>query len=288
LSKEYVYLQYTQAELNDQYNQQVLVPDISGYMQQWSDATLAAKSELPCVADISYGVHEDQTLDLYGDTITGAPLLVFVHGGAWKALTKNESGYGAPPFVEAGIAFAALNFSVIPNATIDQMVRQAREAVKYLYLEHEKFNFDRQKIHVLGQSSGAHMASMMAVTDWQQEFDLPPDTIKSLTGISGGYDLEPQRLSARNDYLKLDGAAAERNTPNHHVRHLFGPAIISWGGLEHDEYRRQGLALKAAIESTGNSVEAVPCENRNHFEMGSEFAVPDSPLFKAVISQISR
>ena len=51
---------------------------------------------------------------------------------------------------------------------------------------------------------------------------------------------------------------------------------------------RTYLALKEAIESTGNSVEAVPCENRNHFEMGSEFAVPDSPLFKAVISQISR
>jgi arylformamidase len=284
--QERVYLNYTQAELDNQYDQRVLVPDISGYIQRWTDGTLAAKRDLPCIEDISYADHKDQTLDLYGDTTKAAPLLVYLHGGAWKALTKAESGYGAPAFVKKGIAFAALNFSTIPNATIDEMVGQVRQAIAFLYSESERFNFDRDQIHLVGHSSGAHMASMIAVTDWSQEFDLPADVIKSLIAVSGGYDLEPQRLSARNDYLKLDPEAAFRNTPNHHVAHFQGSAIIAWGEGEHDEYARQGQALQTAFEQNGNSNVAMPTKDRNHFDMASEFADPDSPLFAAAISQI--
>ena len=95
-----VYLNYSQEELNYQYDQRSLVADTSPYISTWSEATQQAKSTFACHENIAYGDHRDEILDLYlPDRVEGgeelAPLLVFCHGGAWQRLTKDESGHMA-------------------------------------------------------------------------------------------------------------------------------------------------------------------------------------------------
>lgn len=288
MSSEKVYLDYTQEELNAQYNQATLVPDLSPFMAWWQAETKQAQSGLKWAQNIAYGEHPDMRLDLYGTDLKNAPLMVFFHGGAWWRLSKEESGFPALAFAEAGIQYAAVEFSLAPKASLDEMVDQCRRSIAYLSEHGPELGIDPSRIHVMGHSSGSHLAAMVATTDWPTAYGLPADTIKGLSAISGGYDLAPVRLSARNEYLHLDEAAARRNTPNNALAHLSAPAIVAWGGKELAEFQRQGQALAAAVTDQGGEVETIFLADKNHFELSRDYCDFNSPLFQAIVAQTLR
>ena len=285
-----IYLNYNQEELDRQYDQRSLVPDPSPYFAIMAEATQQAKVDFTCRRDIAYGDDPDELLDLYLPDEVGAkealsPLLVFCHGGAWRAFSKDDSGYLAKVFVPQGVAVAALNFSLAPKATLDVIVGQVRRAVLLLYENANELKVNPDQVYVCGHSSGAHLAANIAVTDWLA-LGAPHDLIKGLTVSSGPYDLEPVRLSARNDYLFLDEGTALALSPQKHLRPGLPPAIIAWGGLELDEFQRQSVSLAEAWESQGVAVQRLFFQDKNHFEMGCEYMDLKSPLFKAILAQI--
>jgi arylformamidase len=285
-----VYLNYSQEELNYQYDQRSLVADTSPYISTWSKATQYAKSTFVCRENIAYGDHRDEILDLYlPDRVEGdeelAPLLVFCHGGAWQRLTKDESGHMAAAYVPERVALAALNFSLAPEKDLSLIVGQVRRAVLYLYEHASELMVHPKKFFVCGHSSGAHLAANVAVTNWPA-MGAPHDMIKGVTLVSGPYDLEPVRLSARNDYLFLDESTARALTPQTHLRPGLPPAIFSWGGRELDEFQRQSASLAEAWENKGMAVQRLFFKDKNHFEMGCEHMNLDSPLAKATLIQI--
>ena len=285
-----VYLEYSQEELDRQYEQRSLVPDPSPYFKTWSDATRQAKATLQCIEDISYGDHRDARMDLYlpeqlNEKGELSPVLAFIHGGAWQRLSKEESGYMAEPFVKEGVALAVPDFSSAVDESLDIMVQQLRRAILFLYESGKNQMIDPNKIFLCGHSSGAHLAANIAVTDWSI-FDAPPDLIKGVTLVSGPYDLEPVRLSARNDYLLLDENSAIQLTPQTHLKPGLPPAIFAWGGRELEEFQRQSAALADAWEIQGMDVKRLVFPDKNHFDMGCEHMSLDSTLAKATLDQI--
>ena len=285
-----VYLEYDQEELDLQYEQRSLVPDPSPYFLNWVSATQQAKATLKCIEDIPYGEHQDELLDLYLPEILEkremlSPILVFCHGGAWKRLSKEESGYMANVYVPEGVALAVPDFSSANEESLDVMVQQVRRATLYLYQNGRKFMIDPDKIFLCGHSSGAHLAANIAVTNWSK-FEAPQDMIKGVTLVSGPYDLEPVHLSARNKYLRLDEQSARALTPQTHLRPGLAPAIFAWGGLELDEFQRQSTSLADAWENQGMNVKRLFFQDKNHFDMGSEHMDLDSTLAKATLDQI--
>ncbi len=122
---------------------------------------------------------------------------------------------------------------------------------------------------------------MMMVTDWEKEYGLPKDLIKAATSFSGPYDLEPVRLSHRNEYLFLDERSAHRNSPIHHIPDVRIPLVIGYGDGEHDEFKRQSDDFAAARGAAGNPVTKIILEGQNHFDVGREYAKVDSPIMKA-------
>jgi arylformamidase len=122
---------------------------------------------------------------------------------------------------------------------------------------------------------------MMLVTDWEGEYGLPKDLIKAATLISGMYDLEPVRLSYRNEYLFLDERTALRNSSIHHIPDIRVPLVIGYGDGDHDEFKRQSDEFAIAWEAAGNPVTKIVMEGQNHFDVAREFAKVDSPIMKA-------
>ncbi|MAF48046.1 MAG: esterase [Rhodospirillaceae bacterium] len=282
---------YDQAQLDAQYNQRTLVPDIGPYSGRAQRATEAARAEFHCDERVVYGGDEDQWMEIYrSDAAPGgpeAPVLIYFHGGAWRTTEEGLGGQVAPVFVRAGAVVAAPNFSVAPAASLDAMVRQCREAVAYVYENAAGFGGDAACIHICGHSSGAHLAAMAAVTDWPGEFGLPAGIIEGCTLVSGPYDLAPVRLSQRNDYLHLDAEAEQRNSPGRHLGPDTPPAIFAYGGGELDEFQRQSRDLAAAWQAaTGRPAEPLNFAGKNHFDMREEYARPGGPLCNAVLDQM--
>jgi arylformamidase len=121
----------------------------------------------------------------------------------------------------------------------------------------------------------------VAVTDWAR-YGLPPDVVKSAICASGMYDLLPVRLSARNDYVKLDAQSEHELSPIRHLRHLHGPVFVAYGALESDEFKRQSRSFAEAL---GPSLvaPAVEYDGLNHYEVVETLADPSAGLGRAAL-----
>ncbi len=282
-----VYRGYDRAGLDAQYNNRALVPDFARYFERWKTSSAAARAQVKGAAfDVPYGPSAAETLDIFPAPSKGGrkpPVLAFFHGGYWRALDKGDFSYPAQPYVYAGITYVSINYGLTPNVTLDELIRQARAAVRWLYRNAPAHGGDIDQLYVSGHSAGGHLAPLVMTTDWSAQ-GLPPDTVKGAVAISGLYDLEPIRLSYLNEGMNLDDASVRRNSPIHQVppaHRKYGRLVLCVGGDESAEFRRQQADYAAAWAKSQAGALIVDAPGRNHFSVVDAFAAPEHALFRA-------
>jgi len=286
-----VYSTFDQAELDREYSPSSCVDDISVFLDAYASASCKAKDraikEGSCLPDIAYGRHEDERLDLFlPPTTDHTPLHIYIHGGYWQALSKEDSLFAAPMFQQHGSFFAALNYSLAPNATLTQIVRQIRLAISWLFEHADNWGFDRDRIYLSGSSAGAHLAIMMLLTDWSQ-YGLPQDVIKGVCAVSGIYDLEPIRLSYVNEPLGMSLKEAAANSPMGKKLRNHCPIILAYGDNETNEFKRQTNEYRDFLLQFGATVTFSEIEDRNHFDVVMDLMNADSWLARQALKQIA-
>ena len=285
-----IYPSFDQATLDREYSPSSCVDDVNVYIYEYARASREARkagiANGSCLCDLSYGADNDEQLDLFIPATTdSSPLHIYIHGGYWQELSKNESAFAATTFQEHGSFFAAINYSLAPQVSLTEIVAQNRRAIAWLYQQSVRWGFNRDRIYLSGSSAGAHLAMMMLVTDWEQ-YDLPKDVIKGVSAVSGVYDLEPIRLSYVNDALGLDRNEAIANSPIHQKIRNECPVILAYGDNETAEFKRQTDEYK---EFLTNSVDAVifdEIKGKNHFDVIMDLANSESWLCQQVLRQM--
>ncbi len=281
-----VFLGYDQAELDLQYDQRAWAPNAIEVINRYAADSEVVRGRLGEPEAHHYGDGRAETLDLFRTHRPHAPIHVFIHGGAWRMLGKRDSAFAAETFVRAGAHFAALDFAQLPVASLDEMVGQVRSAVAWTYRNADRLDADRDRIFVSGHSSGAHLAGTVVTTDWKAKFGLPPDVVKGALCISGIYDLDPVRRSARNDYVQLDAAMVDALSPARHVRHVACPVVVGFGERESDEFKRQAREFAASIDRQGGPVDLLEGRDLNHFEIITTLASPFGLLGRVALRQM--
>jgi len=279
-----VFLDYNQAELDRQYNQRAWVPNADEHIRRYATVSDAVRARLGEPESIAYGGAATETFDLYRSGRATAPLLIFLHGGAWQRLGKRESAFAAEAFVRAGAHFAALDFGAVPAVSLADLVDQVRRAVVFVYRNAERLGVARDRLHLVGHSSGGHLAACAMTTDWAA-FGLP-QPIKGGLCVSGIYDLRPVRLSARNEYLRLDEAAEEALSPQRHVDRLACPLIVAAAEFDAPEFRRQARDFAAAAARAGGAVRHIEGKGFNHFDVIDTLVDPEGLLGKLMLEQM--
>ena len=285
MSTAKIWRDFDQAELDRQYNSRGTVPDHMVYVRDYAERTRAAKASLAW-KELRYGDGPTDKLDLYSPSRPGAPVLVFLHGGDWRALTKEESGFAAPAYVAAGATFVAPDFSLVPEATIPGIGAQVRRALAWLWRNVAAHGGDPAKIFIAGHSSGANLVSQQLTTDWAREFHAPADLVKGAVFMSGLGDLEPVRLSFRNQWHKLDEAMVAEASLLRRRPGTACPMILSAGEHETADYKRQGREVAAWWAAQGNRAQFFELAGRNHFDAVLEWADPKSGLFRASLAMM--
>ena len=280
-----IWRHYDQAALDRQYNSRGTVADVSIHLQAYADQTRQAKLALACTENLAYGGGADERLDIY-PAGPGAPVVVFLHGGDWRALSKEDAGFAAPAFVAAGITYVALDFSLVPATTLPAMGEQVRRALHWLHLNIAAYGGHPDRLHIAGHSSGANLVGQLLMTDWAAAFKAPADLIKSAVLISGLSDLEPVRLSFRNQQLNLtardvEAASLVRRKPSTHC-----PMLVLVGERETEDYRLQSREIAEFWRAQGNSAALFELAGRHHFDALLEWADPASLVFAAHIALI--
>jgi len=240
------------------------------YIRAYVERSAAARRSLaPTV--VRYGPTERQTLDLFvPEGVAQPPVLVFFHGGYWQELSKHESSFAAPGCVAHGIAYAAVDYTLAPAATLPGIVDQCRAAVASLS------RFDR--LMLAGSSAGAHLAAMVALAGDRR--------VKGAVLVSGIYDLEPLIGTSINEALGLDAATAARNSPLRRPLTGFPPSLVCWGENETDQFKRQSSAFAQALRRAGSECMAFECPGRNHFDIILDIADPATLLGQRTLDLI--
>jgi len=284
--KRSVFRDYDQAELDRQYDQRAWAPNAIELINRYGADSAAVRTRTGEPDRYNYGGTRAECLDLFRTHRTPAPVHVFVHGGAWRLLSADDSAFPAETFVRAGAHYVALDFAPLPQVPLDLMVDQVRSAIAWLHRYAVQFGGDPDRIFVSGHSSGAHLAAAVATTDWKARFGLPQDVVRGVLCCSGIYDLEPVRLSARNDYVQLDDTLVETLSPLRHVANLRCPVAVGVGERESDEFKRQAREFAAVLEEHGVPVEMFEGAGLNHFEIVTTLASPAGLLGRIALHQM--
>lgn len=271
-----VYLDYDQARLDLNYNQAAWAPNAEEIIAWYRSASLDAHRKFAC-RHLAYGEGPAERIDLFPAASPGAPLVVYVHGGAWRMLDHLDSAFAAEAFVDTGLNFAALDFASIPAARLPEMVMQVQRGLRWLAGHAEELGFDPRRLFVLGHSSGAHLAAAALTADTPHRIET--GTVAGALIASGAYDLEGPMLSARGRYLDLTSDEIEMFSPIRHAGKLDCPVLVAYGEAETDEYRRHARTFHEALQAAGKTSTLLLAEGQNHFEVSRQLAARDSVLF---------
>ena len=258
-------------------------PFVEAYRQH-SDRAWSRLDETSCrTATVRYGDSPSQTVDVAVPLSTdeAPPLVVFFHGGYWQELSKADSRFAAWDCLQRGWAFAAVDYTLAPLATVPEIVEECRRATHALHREAAPLGFDPTLIFVAGSSAGAHLAAMVAI-----DADGPTDRVRGAVLVSGVFDLEPLIGTSIDDALELDLATAAENSPLRFATVGFPSTVIAYGADETREFKAQSETFAGKLRDTGIPTSTLEVPGRNHFDVILDLAAPDTALGDATTQLI--
>ena len=284
--KDQVWRNWPLVRIEKEYSPSSCVPSADPFLAEYAIRSRKAEQVLACQKDLHWGHKPDESLDYFPASSLEAPLLVFIHGGYWQELSKNESLFAAADCVANGIAFAAISYTLAPHAGVETIVDQCRRAVAWLHGQAHTLGFHRDRLYLSGSSAGAHLAAMMLVKGWQHTAGVTDNAIAGAILLSGVYDIEPLVGTRVGAPLNLTAADAAGLSP---MRLGLGgpvPTIVAWGENETSEFKRQSRNYASRLEDAGFPVSAFEVAGANHFDIVLGLADRTTTLGRATLELI--
>lgn len=236
---------------------------------------------------VYYDQHSQQQLDVWGTGTGLRPVFVVIHGGYWRALSRHDSAFMARTLDDAGIATVTVDYGLAPRTPLEEIVRQVRAAVAWVYHHGAAHGLDRDRIVVGGSSAGGHLTAAVMMPGWQHEFDLPIDAVRAAMPISGLFDLRPLVDSFANSWLGLDPHRAAQLSPMLFTGQPGPRAVVAVA--EHDGvgFLAQSRSFHRAWGMHSES-ELLVVPNRNHYDIFLDLADPASSLTTTLVRMIDQ
>lgn len=276
---------------NQQYNNRELVPDFQSHLHNMALLSEKIRQTTTCQLDIAYedkAQGRGQTLDYFPAKSASKPtaLLVFIHGGYWRALDKKEHSFIAPTFIENDIAVAIPNYSLCPTVHIEDIVMELMACMRWLYLHAQELNIDPARIYIAGHSAGGHLVTQLLCALWPiYDAKLPANLIQGGLSLSGIHDMEMMRLAPflQKDLRLTKASVARLSTaylkPNSHIRF-----IAAVGAEESSEFLRQNNLITQAWKS--QCFQKIELVGKNHFTALLELSAKDTVLSRTLLRLI--
>lgn len=285
-----VYLDYDADTLFAEYNNRGKVPDYEAFAADWASRSDAMRAANPNARiDLTFGDAPRDRFDLFLPDAPNPPLHLFIHGGYWQWNDKEPYAFLAKPFLEAGIGFATLEYTLCPEVDLAGLVDQVRRGIAHIWKSGPELGFDRDNILVSGHSAGGHLAGVVLTTDWPAfDGDLPADPVRSTMPISGIFDLEPIRHTPIGNPLGLDAVSAAALSPMFALPRTNAETVVALGSHEGREFHRQAEAFAVNCRNHGANVRIASIPGAHHFSVLESLATSDGQLFRLAREMLLR
>jgi acetyl esterase/lipase len=213
-------------------------------------------------------------LDLYAPASQHGPLIVWVHGGAWRSGSKKEMPLGE--LVAAGCPAASVEYRLSTVAKFPAQVHDIKAAIRFLRGRQKELGIDASKIVVAGSSAGGHLAALVGVTNGNSELEgtigdhlQESSAVQGIISFFGGSNLTtilaqstPHGLSVRVPALELllgglpeaKPELARLASPVFHVDAHDPPLLLVHGDQDAQMPVNQALELEGAYTEAGCKV----------------------------------
>ncbi|RVW08577.1 alpha/beta hydrolase [Prescottella agglutinans] len=233
-------------------------------------------------ADLRYDQRSLERLDVWGTGTGLRPAFVAVHGGYWRALSRHHTAFMAGMLAAEGIATVSVDYGLAPDTPLEEIVRQVRAAVAWVYHHGADHGLDPNRIVVGGSSAGGHLTATTMVPGWQDPLGLPPDVVRAAMPISGLFDIRPLVHSFANEWLGLDAPRAAALSPMLQTDQPGPRAVVAVA--EHDGvgFLEQSRMFHEAWARRSES-ELLVIPARNHYDVFLDLGDRGSALSAALL-----
>ena len=281
-----VYKQFRAEEMELHFNPRAVLPDVDGLIAERSAKSAETRAKLTNHRNLAYGSSDRQVVDIFPAAEPNAPVNVYIHGGYWRAVSKDDVSQLAEHFYNRGVTAVLLEYDLCPTVTLTDIVSQTRKGLAWVYRNIADYGGDPNRLYISGSSAGGHLVAMLLAHDWEKEEDLPNDLIKGSVAITGVMDTEPVLHVTPNDQIQLTPELATENNPMLHPPKVTSPLVIVVGGDEPDGWRQMSRDYYELCKSQG-----VPCEyheipGTHHFSVTEAIGEAGSLMQKLVFGQM--
>jgi acetyl esterase/lipase len=130
--------------------------------------TQGAASTVTVVADVLFATPAGHPLyaDLYlPDAVAiRRPVIVWLHGGAWRLGDRRLCPDLSRHFAERGFAMVSVDYRLSQQAVFPAQIEDVKTAIRWVRHVADQYGLDRDRIGLWGSSAGAHLGALAAVT----------------------------------------------------------------------------------------------------------------------------
>ncbi|PTT82556.1 esterase [Pseudomonas sp. HMWF010] len=243
-------------------------------------AKSAAQLGAELLADLPYGTHARQRLDVYRPLkAKSAPILLMMHGGAWDKgdkrmdrVVENKLARWLPQ----GYLFVSVNYRLIPDAMPVQQAEDIAQALSYVQQHATGWGGDPQRVVLLGHSAGAHLVSLLsAAPEIGQAYAVQP-WLGTVALDSAAFDVE--RIMRDRHYRLYDKAFGQdlaywrAASPLWRLQQAGAPMLAVCSSKREEACRQaQGFAKRGS--ELGMQVTVLPLA-LSHGEINAQLGVP--------------
>lgn len=150
--------------------------------------------------DIEYGADPREKLDVYRPRLPADqqvahdayPVVVFFHGGTWTRGERRDYKFIGEALASQGIVVIVAGYRLYPQVRYPDFLADCARAVAWAQREVSRFGGDSRRLFLMGHSSGAYNAAMLALDPrWLSSAGLTPSALAGWIGLAGPYDFLP-------------------------------------------------------------------------------------------------
>ena len=238
--------------------------------------------------DLAYGERRwlfdaSRQLDIYQPKgAANAPVLLFVHGGAWLIGSKVFDAHVGKGFARHGYLTVTINYRVGLQAEHPEHIRDVARAFDWVKRNAAKYGGDPDRVFISGHSAGGHLVALLATNErYLAEVGRSTHEIAGVIPVGGLF-----RVGATSFIFSgfdSDEEAFLDASPEFHVDADQPPFLLVYAEHELPLLDAQAVGFKRELERHGSPVEIFKARGRNHVTIHTNLGRDDDPVTRTML-----